>query len=261
MNYASVVEGFKERAPALARLARTLLWLVKGTIPDAITRLANAKVEQLKAESEAFRRSLRTEQNRIGAQIEAEIRVDRTYAAGVARYNVEPLIAPLAAELRAYINARRRDVTIAFPNALDHFKPGDMVALELLRETLRPQIDSASIDDLTARYDRAFTRKDARGLIEAELIEARLDRGGVARTPDEVAAVKALADIVDGQREMRIGEPGTLRQVEEAIDAAQKAVNLADVARVRPVNPDIEPTAKAAHAAAAQEFEAEAVDR
>jgi hypothetical protein len=258
MNYAKVVTELRTGVNAITLATRRLAWSVRRTIPDTIQRTVQTRIEKMKQESEPFRRLPRTEHGRIVQQLTTEETRDRALAAGVARRNVEPLVEPLAVTVRAYVETRRRDVGISFPSALDHFTPGDMIALELLRETLRPQIESASVDDLTARYHRAFERRDARGLIEAELIEQRIERGGVARTPDEVAVVKALADSVEAMREMRIDELETLRLAEDAIEEARKVISRADIAQVRAINPEFEPAAKAAHDAAAQEFEAEA---
>lgn len=258
MNYAQVVTALRARESTITVDTRRLVWSVHRTISNTIHRTVDARLDKMKAESEPFRRLPRTEHERIAKQLIVEETQARALAAGVARRNVEPLIGPLATELRAYVETRRCDVYISFPNALDHFTPGDMVALELLRETLRTQIESASVDDLTARYHRAYERRDARGLVEAELIEQRVERGGLSRTPDDVAAVKALADTVEVAREMRINELETIRLVEDAIEAAQKAISRADVAQVLPINPDYEPAAKAAFVTAAQEFEAEA---
>jgi hypothetical protein len=248
------MKSMRDDAEVLALDTLRLAWATKRTIPDVVARTVSGRMDTLRKENEAVRRLPRAEQDRIFGDIEREERQARTLAAAVARYAVEPNIAALAERHRAYLSRRRRDVSVSFPSALDHFNPGDMIALELLRETLRPQIDSANIADLTQRYNRAYEHKDARGLIEAELIEARVERGGLAKSEEDRAAVKQLAESIEVMQDMRIVELEAIRNIEDAIEAAHKAVSRAEIAQVRAINPEHDLSAKSAHAAAEAEY-------
>ena len=258
MDYEREMKAICDVANTLALSIRRLAWSVARTVPAATLRTVETRIEQMKTESEPFRRLPRAEHERIARQIEAEERTARTLAAGVARTKVEPHIDPLDAKLRAYREHRKRDVSLSFPDALDRFGPGDMVMLELLRETIRPQIETASIDDLTERYDRAWNRRDARGRVEAELIEARMVCGRISTIETDIPAVKALAERIEMVQDLRVEPFSDLGKVEDVIAEARKAVSRADVAQVRPINPEHDPAAKQAHEAAEHEYRAEA---
>jgi hypothetical protein len=254
MDNEAALKSIREGATALGSALGRFTWSKTRTQPVESQRAADTRLETFKKESEPFRRLPPAEHRRIAREILAEETAARSRDASVARYNLEILIGPLAARVRNYIDKRKHDLDLSFPNALDHFGPGDMVNLELLRETLRPQIESAPIDDLARRYTRAFDRKDARGLIEAELIEDRMERGGIAQTPTEIASVKELADRIEGLQSLRVEPFSELSDIEETIAEARKAISRADVLEIRAANPQHDPDAKQAHEAAEREY-------
>lgn len=254
MDYSQEIAAILAEARTLDADTRRLGWSLARTIPDAIRRTAESKVERMKAESEPFRRIGGTEHARVLKEIEREERTVRTLAAGVALQRVEPRAARLNAQLQRLMTAMRRDTALTFPDALDRVTPNGMIMFELLREQLRPIVDRADAADLLARYTRALNTRDARGRAEAGLIEERLERGGLARSEGDLPIVKELADLVATTCDLRIPDV-ELGAAEEAVSEALRAASRAQVAQVLPVDPS-----HPANVNAKQAFERDAAD-
>jgi len=196
---------------------------------------AHAKVQQPIAESEPFKLMGRPHHVKVEQQFAAEWRQGRILAAGARRFDLEPRIDRFAQNVHAFIERRKRDVSVTMPDALDRVTPDGMIALALLRESRTARIDSMSAADLHAVYQSALARRDAAALVDLELIEARVGRGNLASSMDERPAVKALVDHVEGVQELRV--PVELNEAAEVIEAARQAVRRAQRHEIEPVNP------------------------
>ena len=244
MDYEAELKAIRAAAGALARSTDRLNHAIMRTIGSTISRATMAKINKMKAESEPFRRLPSAEHTRIWAEIEAEETRARQLNAGVSRAAVEPVVAPLRARLNAYVERRRRDVSLSFAAALDNVSADGMIMLGVLELTLAPIVDALPAADLLRRYSLALESKSAKGLIEARLIEQRVERGGLAKTETDVPIVKQLAELIADVQDLRC-EPATeLQQIAEVIADASKAISRADLAQVRAVNPehDAEPS-------------------
>lgn len=236
MDYAQEIAAILAEARTLAADTRRVSWSLARTVPDAIRRTAESKVERMKAESEPFRRMGRAEHSRVLKEIEHEERSARHLAGGVSLYRVEPRATRLNSRLQALMSAMRRDTSLSFPDALDHVDANGMLTFELLKETLRPSIAHADATELLSRYSRALDTRDARGQIEATLIEARIERGGLARTQDDLPIVKTLTDLVALTCDLRVPD-STLQPAEQAVAESLRAVSRAQIAQILPVDP------------------------
>lgn len=254
MNDAETLKRIGTLVKAVASQARRLSWNLAQTNPDASRRTARARVEKMTAEHEPFRRMGRAEHERVEREIEKEEAARRRMTASAARWGLEPLARELEQLHREFVARCRRDTSIDFPQALDRMTPGDMLTFELLKETLRSGVEHASADELFRRYERVLQTKDARSLIEAELIERRVERGGLAETPEQLPAVKRLREFVEAVQEMRLPTE-QLADVPDTIEFARKQISLADLAYVKPLALD-----HPSNAAAKLAFEAEAAD-
>ena len=259
MNYTTELAAILNLNNALDLAKRRLGWDSARTTPISIDRTVTSRMDVMK-QDEAFRR-LRTEHPRVAAEITAEESRARFLAASVARFNIEPRVAELDSRYRAYIDTKRRDVALSFAGALDYVDANGMIALELLRETLRARIAAASVAELSAAYQSALERKTARGLVEAELIEQRVLRGGIATKPEEIGAAKDLAELVATVQDTRLDEVVVLGKVAETLADARRVVSLAELVHVRAANPEKEADAKAAFESTAREFAADLAAR
>lgn len=197
------------------------------------------------SDNEPVRRLLknRSERAKMAADIRAETTRARQLAAGVALYPLRAAEQHIA-ECRAWVQARRRDVSVAFPNALDHVDANGMLMFHMLKETVRPIIDHASPLTLLRTYQTLKT-DDARSRIDAELIEARIERGGLARTPEEIPIVKELTELVRELQDWRV--PLDLPDYEELAADISRLRARATAAQIGVINPDQDSAAAAAY--------------
>lgn len=231
---------------------RRLHYQLARTTPQAIGETAAAKVEQLKASNEAFRRMAPAEHARVQADIEREETARRRHAASVARFHLEPNAEKLDRLYRQFSARCRASADLTFSAALDHVDANGMLMFHLLKETIRGHIDRAPAGELLASYQRALEVRDARALIEAELIEERIRRGGIAANTGELPVIKELSELITEVQEQRVPEELRAQQVEETIRQAQTVVEHAKGAGVSPLNPE-----HPANLAAKQAFEQE----
>jgi hypothetical protein len=253
MDYQTEMKAIIAAAKSVDSGARRLRWNTARTVPDPIRRTAEARNEKLKADSEAYRRN-RSEHQRVIAEMIAEETAARRLTAAVARWQLEPRIPELDQRYRAFVTRCRRDTSLSMPDALDRLDPAAMLTYHLLTETLRPAIATASAAVLSQRYAKAMETKDARSRIEAELIEERVEYGGLAASEGDLSIVRALTLYISEAQELRIQfSIDETRAIEDTIETARKSVNMAELAQVRPVD-----ASHPAHIAARQAFEAEA---
>ena len=251
MNYETEMATIRTDAASLALAARRLGWSMARTVPAAVQHAAASRVDMLKRDNEAIRRLPRQEQLRIWSDIETEERVARLLACGVARARVEPVIAPLAVRVRTYVQTRRGDVLLSIPDGLDRVTADGVIMLRLLETALRPTIETASVAVLAAMYRAALDRQDAPAVVELRLVEERMARGGTATVEGDLSIVKELGVLIADVQDLRIEPTAELAEAEATIQHARKAVSLAEVARVAPVDAARDDAARAA-------FEAEA---
>jgi hypothetical protein len=252
MKYEDMLKQIQAESCELAGHTRRLGWELPRTTPTAIKRTVAARIEKMKADNEPFRRLPRSEHERVRVEIEREETAARQLAAGVARFAVEPKVRELDRKYQAFIARRRHDAELSFRDALDRVTADGMIMLAVLRESLRPTIDKADPAALLQRYARAVETRDAKGRIEAELIEERVERGGLSTRDDELPIGRELGELVAAVQDLRVPIE-ELKGVAETIDDALRAVYLADTAKVLAINVE-----QPANIAAKQAFEAEA---
>jgi len=204
---------------------------------------AAAEVVQLRQEHRPFDLMGPAHHKKIEDQFTAEWKPRREVVAGSARFGLEPRIQKFEGALRSFIAGRKGDAQLTLPDALDHVGPEGMIALALLRETRWQRLQQMSADDLLKIYRSALDRRDAPALADLELVEERVERGGLAKLEQDLPIVRELTDLVEGIRELRV--PTELIGIEADIEAARKAITQADRAGIRPVNIDHDPNARA----------------
>jgi hypothetical protein len=250
-DYDEQIRKLQAETGAVKVAADRLRWQTVRTTAEARGRRVDNRIAKLSAESEAFARLMRSpaEARRIRTDMENEETQRCELAARVARFHVEPKAQALDERFRALVDRMKRDVSLSFPDALDGLDAGAMLTFELLRETIRPDIAAAAPAELLARYRHAIQHKTPRGLIEAELIEQRIERGGLAAQDADLPFVSELLRYVADVQDLRL--PLTeLQGIAETAALALRAVTRADAVQVLPVNP-------AGDRAAAEAFEQE----
>ena len=256
MRYANDLKKLGAMVKHVGSGARRLSWNVRRTTPDPIRKTAEARVAKMIAESEPFRRMPTKEHERVRQEIQKEEATQRRLTASVARHQLEPHVRVLDEEYRGFVARCRRDTAADFPHALDGLDPAGMLAYHLLMETVRPAIEQASAAHLLQRYQDALATPDsARSLIEATLIEARIERGGLAETAEQLPLVKRLREFYAGVQELRVPVE-QLGDVPDTIAFAYQQLRNADLVQVRAIDIDqpANAPAKAAFESEAQEF-------
>ena len=248
MRYDDEIKAIIAESRTLDADTKRLVWSLHRTTPDACQRRAQARHERLMADNEAYRRN-RTQHRQFLRELEAEEHSASQLASGVARYPVERRVGRLNERHQTLLGKMRRDVQLTF-GPFEGFGPGDMVMLELLRETIRPAIERADIADLLRRARRALDVRDPRAQVEFELIEDRIAAGRLAQNADDLPLVRELTEVVGIAQDVRI--PEALESVSAVIAAAQAAVSRAQLVSILPVNPE-----HAANLSAKQAFENE----
>jgi hypothetical protein len=253
MDYHKEMARIAALTKSVAAGARRLTWDTARTVPDAIVRTTEARHQRMMTDSEPYRRN-RADHPKVIAEILKEETADRRLAAGSARFAVEPMVKELDQSFRAFVGACRRDTGLSMPAALDRLDPAGMLTYHMLAETLRPVIGVASAADLLRRYARALETKDARGRIEAELIEERAEYGGLAATENDLSIVRQLNEYIAEVQNLRVPySPEETRAIEDTIIAGRKAVSMADLAQVKPID-----VTQAGNVAAKEAYDAEA---
>ena len=211
--------------------------------PIVLDRDAKRRFDTFLAHSEAARR-LPSEHERITAEIRHEEEVSRRLGAGAARHHARA-VRTFVDEARAHVARTRRDVSASFPDALDHVDGNGMIMLALLRVQSLPLLASASAATLLSTYRAAVERKDARGLVEAEIIEDLVASGaGLASGEADLPIVKQLRELVTDVQDLRL--PANLPDLDALLADLDRLDSRADLAKVDPINVDVDETAAAA---------------
>jgi hypothetical protein len=259
MDYDGEFAGIRDESNQLALDTRRLNWALQRTIATTIKRVVGARFESLKKENEAIRRLPRGEQDRIQREMFEEESAARQLDASVMRHRVEPRVEALERRHQSYVMRRRADTSLNFPKeAFNGFGPADMVTLSLYRETRRAAVENAAPAELFKMAQSALQSQSAVGFVDFGLVEERVDRGGLSRTPDDVPIVKQLVEFVEAFRDLRVEPIGLLDVIANNVREAQKTVARAELAQVQPINAEHDPRAKDAFEMADAEWEAEA---
>lgn len=196
---------------------------------DAADRLA-----ALKADNEAIRRLPTTEQQRIELDIRREHEAQRRGAASHARHQVRAA-RELVKEGEAFIARTRRDTALSFPDATEGLSADGLVNLALLRVHLAQHLRQASAAQLFATYQAAHQRRDARGLVEAELVEELVTSGQpLAAGEADLPILRELREYVDGIQELRV--PLDLPNFAALLDEADRLDARAEALQLHPTN-------------------------
>jgi hypothetical protein len=258
MDYDAEFAAIREESNALAQDTRRLSWALSRTVSTTIDRTAKARMQELSDSNEAIRRLPHGERERIRHEIFDEENAARQRAASVARHRVEPRVAALDKRLQNYIKQRRADTELNFPKALYGFNGPAMVALAQYREMRRGTIERATPAELLQIAQSALRSENAVGLVDFGLVEARVSRGSLSKTEDDLPAVKELVQFIEAIVDLRVEPYTLLGVVRDNIDEARKVVGRADLAQVLPIDAEHNPKAKEAFERATAEFEAEA---
>jgi hypothetical protein len=258
MDYDNEFLEIRNDSNTLALDTRRFTWTLHRTAATTTKRVVGARFESLKTQNEAIRRLPRSEQDRIQRELLEEESAARQLAASVARHRVEPKVEALAKRLQTYIDTRRADTMLTFPEALVGFDGPAMVALAQYREMRRSTVEGLTAAELLRLAQSALASRDAVGYVDFQLIERRVARGGLSQTSDDVPIAKQLAEFVEGIVDLRVEPFKPLGVVRDNIREAQKVVSRADLVQVLPIDAEHHPTAKAAFEQAEEEFEAEA---
>jgi hypothetical protein len=232
--YALDAAHLRAQAEELAQGAARLRWHLRRMSDDTIKSHAQARVEQLAAESEHFRRSGASHIDSVRKDLERELKIERTRAASLALYSVEPVIRVLGREAESLDRESENAVEVTMPDALDGLDTNGLLLTEVLSELKRPRLQSMSPGALLQEYWRSIDVADAGSYATCSLIEAMV--GDVhARNEEERAAVVSLKEEVAAVRQAR--RPEALTDVASALDQASKAVTTAKMVNVAPLNP------------------------
>lgn len=230
---------------AAERAVITFRGSVRRLQPDVIDRHVKDRFEELSTTNEAIRRLPRSERDRIKADIKQETIELRRAAAQVARHHAAEVRAFIT-EARHCIECARRNTEQSFPPDVYHHVTADgLITLGLLRVHLRSQLAQADATALHSAYGAALARKDAAGLVEAEIIEAIvMSNRKLATTKADIPAAKQLREYVEGMIELRT--PPDLPDLDTLQREASRLSARADLLRIAPLNPHSAPLAASA---------------
>ena len=110
----------------------------------------------------------------------------------------------LVQEAHDAIAQAQRNTAASLPKALDGVSGDGLIALAQLRVMIYPMLAQAEASSLLRAYSEGLTRGDARGLVEAQIIEELVTSGApLAKSLEDTASSKALRDHVEGVMELR----------------------------------------------------------
>jgi hypothetical protein len=182
------------------KIARGALRRIRQFEIDAA---AQAHVERLKAESEAFRRH-RADHERVHREVHTEYTVARRRAAAVAIYPLRA-VQQHVEEWRSWVAEVQRDTARTFPNVLNHVDANGMLSLAILRTLRAPQLQRASAADLRAAYRGAIDRNDASSLVDCGIIEDIVHRNAYhAADASELSIAKSLREYISDIEALRL---------------------------------------------------------
>ncbi|HVH28566.1 MAG TPA: hypothetical protein VM818_17500 [Vicinamibacterales bacterium] len=255
MNYDEEIRGILADTRTLDIGTRRLHWALARTVPDAIARVAADKIIAMRKQNEAFDLAGSQQHETARSKIASQETRTRLLAASVQRFQVEPAAKSLRQRLQTVVSTMENDALLSAPGALDGLNAGGMVQLGILRELRQRRLERTDFDGLLPIYREALRRGDASALIDIEYVE-RVALSKTAATEDQIEHARALRELVEGTREMRVDIK--LDAVEHVIRAAETCVTRCDLVPAHPINPETDQTARAAHEAETAAFQREA---
>jgi hypothetical protein len=240
----NIWQSFRDDHATATATLRTYRGALRLLRPHVIERDSVAAFDRIVTDNPLVRRFPQRERDRMAGEERATIENNRRAAGAVARrraYDVRAIIT----RSRDAVARARRDVTLSMPDALDHVSADGMIALALLRLQLQAVLREASAPELHATYQAALERKDARGLVEAEIIEGLASSGAaLAREDSERAASARLREYVAGVQDLRV--PLDLPDVDALEADLNRLEARADALQLQPLNPEQHPAARQA---------------
>jgi hypothetical protein len=227
-------KGLKSETTNIRRQLHISRGGLRFSRPHVLDADADEKLADLKT-NEAFRR-LPSEHARVRREIRAELETPRRKAAGVALFQLKAAEDHIR-EWSAWIDARRRDVEVLFEDALVSVTPDGMIMLRLYREQRRATLAQASIAELRQAYVHALEGpRLAADLVDASLIEERVEAGLAPTSAEERAAAIALRELIDTSQEARL--PVELPDLDELSKDIARLRERASALHLAPINPD-----------------------
>jgi hypothetical protein len=228
MTWEELLAGHPQAVAALTDYRGTL----RRVRPIVLDRDAESRTAAFLADNAAARR-FPGEHQRIAAEDRAQIEAERYLAAGHARH-VARQVRALVDEGRALIERTRRDTAQTFPDALDSVSADGMIMLGLLRTSMLPLLAGASAATLLDTYQSAVARKDARGMVEAEIIEDLIASGvAIAAAEQDLPIAKQLRELVSEVQTLRL--PSNLPDLDGLLDDLDRLDSRAILAKVDPL--------------------------
>lgn len=194
----------------------------------------NAAITKRRQEDELFDALGEKQHQRLARELMSRWLQPRELLAGHRLYELQRAVDAFEPKYRAFIEQRKRDITVTLPDALNHLKPGDMVNLAILRELRRSTIATMSARELADAYKAALQRRDATAYVELELVERRIEAGGLAKDEHDVGNARELAELVEAVRDLRL--PLELAGIEDSITEARRVLKSYERREILPVN-------------------------
>ena len=199
-TWQSLVEDHRVAASTLQPY-RGILRLLR---PRVIDRDTGRDYDAYEAANPLMKRFPRAEQARIRGEIRSEKEVIRREAGAVARFQARTVRAVVTRGREAIARARR-DVLLSMPEALDGVTADGMIGLAHLEVALTLRLEAAPVAEKLDIAQGAYQRKDARGFVEATIIERLIATGApLARDETEVSIARQLVEYVEGVQELRV---------------------------------------------------------
>jgi hypothetical protein len=241
----SIWQTFKNDHATASATLRTYRGALRGLRPHALDRDSAAAYAEAEASNPLMRRFPRVERDRIAGEMRGELENNRRAAGAVARFHAHGVRA-IIARAREVVARARRDVLLTMPDALQGVSADGMISLSLLRLQLTPLLREASAPELHATYQAALARKDARGLVEAEIIESMVASGAaLAREDHERAASTRLREYVAGVQDLRV--PLDLPDIDELEAEANRLDARAEALQLQPLDTEAHPAGRQAY--------------
>jgi hypothetical protein len=259
MNYETATPDLLAKVRELGLGIKRLGHALGHTVAHVIEGKVTARMEVLRAENPTARYWPKAELERIGNTLRQEETTRSQLVASGARQVVQQLAREVERDYRPLVAAYRADVGRTCPNAYAGLDPAGMVQVAVLKELRRPAVAKATpreLKELARRGAQLDAGPAAR--VDLELVHQRFQAavaagGGLASDLKDVGDVQELTDYLNFLADARV--PEELAEVEDVLQDAGRAVSLADVAHVRPV--DITHPANASAKAAYEDAEAE----
>jgi hypothetical protein len=250
MNWKPLTDDYRAGAATLQPY-RGILRLLR---PRALDRDTGREWDALEAANPLTKRFPLGERNRMRAEIAADIESKRREAAAVARYKARTARDAVTRGRDAIARARA-DVELSMPDARNGISPDGTIALAHYELALTPRLEAASAAEKFAIAQGAYQRKDARGFVEATIIERLIATGApLARDESELPIVRQLIAYVEGTQDLRI--PTSVPDFDALAAEADRLDARADALAIVPLAPETNLSAAQAYNALLAEMNA-----